>query len=174
LPCLVRGQRRRLTAETHPLSVAREHAATFDRPAPLVRGPVRRRRGRRRPSPRAEGGWELLRPPGVGGKRRGSLRWSGRVCPPNRTLKPWNLPRAVLAAATGQEASALPAAASVRAHEKDISVVAVAPNDSLVATASQDKTVKVWNATDPPLRATPTRCWRKSSEWARKGPAPRR
>jgi U3 small nucleolar RNA-associated protein 13 len=71
----------------------------------------------------------------------------------DRTLKRWNLPRAVLAA-TGNGQCTLMAAATVRAHEKDINMVTVAPNDSLVATASQDKTVKLWNATDLSIRAT--------------------
>ncbi len=33
---------------------------------------------------------------------------------------------------------------SARAHDKEINIVRVAPNDSLVATSSQDQTVKVW------------------------------
>ena len=39
---------------------------------------------------------------------------------------------------------ALQATAAVAAHSKDINAVAVAPNDSVVATASQDRTVKIW------------------------------
>lgn len=38
------------------------------------------------------------------------------------------------------------ATASVLAHDKDINALAVAPNDALVASASQDKTVKLWDA----------------------------
>ena len=37
---------------------------------------------------------------------------------------------------------------------KDINITAVAPNDSLVATGSQDKTVKLWNANDLTLFGT--------------------
>ena len=43
---------------------------------------------------------------------------------------------------------------SAKAHDKDINVVRVAPNDSLVATGSQDKTVKIWDANDLSLRGT--------------------
>lgn len=34
--------------------------------------------------------------------------------------------------------------AAVAAHEKDINAVAFSPNDALLATASQDRTVKLW------------------------------
>eukprot|EP00611_Tribonema_gayanum_P004473 TRINITY_DN1366_c0_g1_i2.p1 TRINITY_DN1366_c0_g1~~TRINITY_DN1366_c0_g1_i2.p1 ORF type:complete len:723 (+),score=200.57 TRINITY_DN1366_c0_g1_i2:1889-4057(+) len=43
---------------------------------------------------------------------------------------------------------------SVVAHDKDINAVAVAPNDAMVATASQDKTAKLWRATDLSLLGT--------------------
>ena len=35
------------------------------------------------------------------------------------------------------------AVATLASHKKDINAVAIAPNDSLVATGSQDKTIKV-------------------------------
>lgn len=34
------------------------------------------------------------------------------------------------------------------AHQKDINAVAVSPNDRMFATASQDRTLKLWNAAD--------------------------
>jgi U3 small nucleolar RNA-associated protein 13 len=71
----------------------------------------------------------------------------------DKTLKRWNLPGAdEMDACT--EPTELVAATSVRGHEKDINIVSIAPNDSLVATGSQDKTVKLWNATDLTLKAT--------------------
>jgi U3 small nucleolar RNA-associated protein 13 len=38
--------------------------------------------------------------------------------------------------------------AAVVAHEKDVNALAVAPNDRLLATGSQDKTIKLWSAPD--------------------------
>lgn len=35
---------------------------------------------------------------------------------------------------------------SVRAHEKDINCIAVSPNDAIVASASQDRTVRLWSS----------------------------
>ena len=37
---------------------------------------------------------------------------------------------------------------------QDINIVSVAPNDSLIASGSQDKTVKLWKSTDLSLKAT--------------------
>lgn len=70
----------------------------------------------------------------------------------DKTLKRWNL----LGSTDwdDEEALELEATASVRGHEKDINILSVAPNDSLVASGSQDKTVKLWNSTDLSLRAT--------------------
>jgi len=71
----------------------------------------------------------------------------------DRTLKRWNLPG--LAELQGQEMEfELRAFCSARAHEKDINIVSVAPNDSLVATGSQDKTVKLWQSSDLSLKGT--------------------
>lgn len=43
------------------------------------------------------------------------------------------------------------ASVSVRAHEKDINTVAVAPNDSLIASGSQDKSIRLWDRLLAPL-----------------------
>lgn len=72
----------------------------------------------------------------------------------DRTLKRWNLPRSLLSSSENCDPVSLSVAGTVRAHEKDINMVSVAPNDSLIATASQDKTVRLWNASDLSLRAT--------------------
>lgn len=37
---------------------------------------------------------------------------------------------------------------SVRAHEKDINYVTISPNDAIVASASQDRTIRLWRATN--------------------------
>ena len=71
----------------------------------------------------------------------------------DRTLKRWNLPG--IQELTNTEGPVeLLAATSVRGHERDINIVSVAPNDSLVASGSQDKTVKLWNPIDLSLKAT--------------------
>jgi len=72
----------------------------------------------------------------------------------DRTLKRWNLPGHDELSSACDEPIEMVASTSIRAHEKDINIVTVAPNDSLVASGSQDKTVKLWNATDLSLRAT--------------------
>jgi U3 small nucleolar RNA-associated protein 13 len=43
---------------------------------------------------------------------------------------------------------------SVKAHDKDINMAAVSPNDRVVATASQDKTIALWNVEDLSLVGT--------------------
>jgi len=45
---------------------------------------------------------------------------------------------------------------SVRAHDKDINTIAVSPNDSLIATGSQDKLIKLWNSANLSAVATLT------------------
>lgn len=61
-------------------------------------------------------------------------------------LKVWDLAAALAGSATpvdGAKPGKLKATAATAAHDKDINAVAVAPNDSLICTASQDRTAKV-------------------------------
>merc|ERR1712226_1370977 len=76
----------------------------------------------------------------------------------DRTLKRWNLPgvQALEEAMSTKTEIPLRSLVSARAHEKDINVVSTAPNDSLVATGSQDKTIKIWHTADLTLKATLT------------------
>jgi len=71
----------------------------------------------------------------------------------DRTLKIWPLPGSAVLDRSDEEIT-LQARLSIRAHEKDINIVSVAPNDSLVATGSQDKTVKLWRSSDLALHGT--------------------
>mmetsp|Transcript_3883 Transcript_3883/g.8737 ORF Transcript_3883/g.8737 Transcript_3883/m.8737 type:complete len:734 (-) Transcript_3883:274-2475(-) len=70
----------------------------------------------------------------------------------DKTLKRWNL----LGPDDWNEdgPTELEVVTSVRGHDKDINIISIAPNDSVVASGSQDKTVKLWNSTDLALRAT--------------------
>ncbi|KDN48388.1 hypothetical protein RSAG8_02980, partial [Rhizoctonia solani AG-8 WAC10335] len=60
----------------------------------------------------------------------------------DRTLKVWDL--SVLKGPTPPTPTKLKSLATVKAHDKDINALDVAPNGKLVATGSQDKTVKVF------------------------------
>lgn len=81
----------------------------------------------------------------------------------DRTIKRWNLPGSdVLSPKLNNQeyldsdtdsAFQLTTFVSTRAHEKDINIVSIAPNDSSVATGSQDKTIKLWKAYDLSLVA---------------------
>jgi U3 small nucleolar RNA-associated protein 13 len=64
----------------------------------------------------------------------------------DKILKRWALPTHSFATATAP--AKLVATHSVRAHDKDINAVAVSPNDSLIASASQDKSVRLWRSSD--------------------------
>lgn len=46
------------------------------------------------------------------------------------------------------DVGALVATHSVRAHDKDVTTLAVSPNDSWIASGSQDKTIKLWKSSD--------------------------
>jgi len=89
----------------------------------------------------------------VGGKA--AINGGGAFCVTasvDKTLKRWNLHGP--SDWEDDDIVELDAAASVRGHDKDINILSVAPNDSLVASGSQDKTVKLWNSTDLSLKAT--------------------
>ena len=76
----------------------------------------------------------------------------------DRTVKRWNLPGATeLDQNHGNNTNntlQLTPFSSAHAHEKDINIVAIAPNDSIIATGSQDKTVKLFKSTNLSLLAT--------------------
>ncbi|KAG8381676.1 hypothetical protein BUALT_Bualt06G0146300 [Buddleja alternifolia] len=62
----------------------------------------------------------------------------------DRTLKVWTLD----GMSDGEEVSNLKAKAVVAAHDKDINSLAIAPNDSLVCSGSQDRTACIWRLPD--------------------------
>ena len=43
---------------------------------------------------------------------------------------------------------------TIMAHQKFINAVRVAPNDKLIATSSQDKSIKLWEAASLSLKGT--------------------
>lgn len=61
----------------------------------------------------------------------------------DRTIKRWDIPKE----SKGKKTLAPRAAYTRKAHDKDINSIDVSPDNSLFATASQDKTVKIWNLT---------------------------
>ncbi|XP_067911859.1 transducin beta-like protein 3 [Heterodontus francisci] len=66
------------------------------------------------------------------------------------TIKLWNLTKS-LGANHGEkttEPEVLRADLTEKVHDKDINSVVVSPNDKLVATGSQDRTAKLWSASD--------------------------
>lgn len=58
-------------------------------------------------------------------------------------LKVWDIPKKF---EDQEELLSLECKATQIAHEKDINCVTMSPNDQLIATASQDKTAKIWSA----------------------------
>lgn len=68
-------------------------------------------------------------------------------------LKVWKIPEKI-AADGDEDPVAMQCLVTKVAHEKDINCVTIAPTDKLIATASQDKTAKIWNVTDLSLVAT--------------------
>ncbi len=74
----------------------------------------------------------------------------------DKILKRWTLPLHLMCGGVDQsvEQQRLAVSHSVRAHDKDINTVVVAPNDGLVASGSQDKTVRIWRGSDLSALAT--------------------
>ncbi|TYZ59197.1 hypothetical protein PybrP1_007130 [[Pythium] brassicae (nom. inval.)] len=71
----------------------------------------------------------------------------------DKTLKMWSLKPLAGAykegkhgASAGVDVKALATLGAVKAHDKDVNAVAVSPNDRFIASASQDKLIKVWHA----------------------------
>jgi U3 small nucleolar RNA-associated protein 13 len=71
----------------------------------------------------------------------------------DKTIKLWDL-ASVDTASSSTELQPVRARFTQRAHDRDINSIAVAPNDKFFATASQDKTIKLWNTADMTLLAT--------------------
>ncbi|XP_040164521.1 transducin beta-like protein 3 [Anopheles arabiensis] len=65
----------------------------------------------------------------------------------DRCLKTWKIPKKFTTEEDG-ELPRLQCSLTALAHEKDINCVTISPNDRLIATASQDKTAKLWDASD--------------------------
>jgi U3 small nucleolar RNA-associated protein 13 len=115
------------------------------------------------------------------GARAGAASWLATASR-DRTLKLWALapllgalpfPRpegwdgaacAAAARAAGASPFAPRALAAAVAHEKDVNAAAVAPNDRVLATASQDKTVRLWVL--PSLAPLATLRGHKRGVWA--------
>lgn len=66
------------------------------------------------------------------------------------TLKLWKLPKEL----SHDETVTLTVKMAKVVHEKEINEISVAPNDKIIATASMDKTAKLWSAEDLTLLGT--------------------
>jgi U3 small nucleolar RNA-associated protein 13 len=62
----------------------------------------------------------------------------------DRTIKMWDLSKVPLVAEEGQDPFKCSSLVTLKAHDKDINSLDVAPNDRLLASGSQDKTAKIY------------------------------
>ncbi|XP_066291530.1 transducin beta-like protein 3 [Branchiostoma lanceolatum] len=70
------------------------------------------------------------------------------------TLKLWSVPSQAELLTVEDTPIQLQTTATERAHEKDINSITTSPNDKLLATGSQDRTIKLWRAHDLHLLGT--------------------
>jgi len=63
----------------------------------------------------------------------------------DKTIKKWRVPKHLPHDGDSDNIAELEVVTSVRAHEKDINVLSISPNDTIIASASQDRTIKLWN-----------------------------
>lgn len=66
----------------------------------------------------------------------------------DKILKRWPVPIHTLLTTNNNTIKKLTASESIRAHDKDINCIALSPNDLIVASASQDKTIRLWHSED--------------------------
>jgi U3 small nucleolar RNA-associated protein 13 len=83
----------------------------------------------------------------------------------DKILKRWSLPVHLVGKSSGDSEYVMPLSPShsLRAHEKDINCLAISPNDQIIASASQDKTIKLWSGSD--LSAVATLTGHKRGVW---------
>ena len=75
----------------------------------------------------------------------------------DNTLKVWKVPEDAWDADEGDAPSEITSAQmTIMAHQKYINAVKVSPNDKIIATSSQDKTIKLWEASSLKLQKTLT------------------
>ncbi|KAF8980530.1 U3 small nucleolar RNA-associated protein 13 [Entomortierella lignicola] len=70
----------------------------------------------------------------------------------DRTIKCWDLSTGDLD--SPDEEHRFKSHYTIQAHEKDINTIAIAPNDKIFATGSQDKLAKIWNLQEGTLMGT--------------------
>ncbi|ETV94253.1 hypothetical protein H310_11928 [Aphanomyces invadans] len=62
----------------------------------------------------------------------------------DKTMKLWSM--GSLLSSSTSVTTTLSATAATKAHDKDVNALAIAPNDRFIASGSQDKLIKIWNA----------------------------